>query len=177
MAEPVKKDIPIFAGHEKRHFPAAALMACLLVLAASVMPWGVIRHDFTEEELLLVGDMVGPLNYIHAPSNPDMVKPGSRVYITGPAWKSGFREFGITVPHWILAPLSAFILLILIINYSEICAITPTVPRALSVYGLIHVLMSAWGFLSQGAVSWGLGLTGVGFFILIVSSASFKEWF
>jgi len=47
--------------------------------------------------------------------------------------------------------------------------INPSILLILSLYGVIHVVASAWGLFSQGAIGWGLVLPGLGYFIFLVS--------
>jgi len=89
---------------------------------------------------------------------------GVKLPLTGFAWKAGFDILGFYIPRWILTIIAFFLLV-------EFCffdyfLINPEIPRTLSYIGMIHVVASAWEFVSQGSIGWGLVVTGLGYLIL-----------
>jgi hypothetical protein len=160
------------AAPEKKRWPVVVTAACLLVLTASFMPWGTLRYHYTSQFMALM-EHPGLCNRILTDDDLSGLKLGGRVNYTGSSWKAGFDIMGVYFPHWILTVVAVFLFAFAMFDHFDYLLINPSIPQILSVYGLIHVVASAWGFFSQGAVGWGLVLTGAGYLIFLVS---FLRW-
>ncbi len=152
---------------ETKRRPIAITIAFLLVLMASFLPWGTIRHNYTWKFMAYM-DHPSLSNRIAAQNRPGAVLP-----LTGTAWTSGFDILGFYLPHWILTAIAVMFFACAIAAFLDFFLINPGIPLTLAYAGLIHVVASAWGFSSQGSIGWGLVLTGLGYLIFIVS---FLQW-
>ena len=141
--------------------------AFLLVLSSSVMPWGTIRYHYTSSFMLLM-EHPGLANRVISEEDLSNLKLGARLNQKASAWKAGFDIFGLFYPHGVLAILSLFLFAIALGRFYDYFLINTSIPQMLSLYGVIHVVASALGFLSQGSIGWGLVLTGIGYLIFCV---------
>jgi hypothetical protein len=115
-------------------------------------------------------DHPGLCNRILADDDLSGLKIGEKVNQTGTAWKSGFDNLGLFYPHWLLTIVAIILLAFILFDHFDYFLINPAILQFLSLYGLIHVIASAWGFFSQGSIGWGLTLTGIGYLIFLIAS-------
>ena len=155
-------------SQEIRRWPLAATLAFVLVVAASFLTWGTIRYYYTWQFMANL-EHPGLCNRILTGEDLSGLKIGARLNQTGSAWRAGFDIFGLFIPHWLLTVVAVFLFAFTMIDYFDYLLINPSILQALAFYGLIHVVASALGFFSQGAVGWGLILTGLGYLIFLVS--------
>ncbi|UCD80402.1 MAG: hypothetical protein JSW26_02935 [Desulfobacterales bacterium] len=155
-------------SQETKRWPVPVTTAFLLVLIASFAPWGKIRYYYSWQFMANL-EHPGLCNRILTSDDLSGLKPGAKLNQTGSAWRAGFDIMGVFVPHWLLAVVALFLFAFAMFGYFDYFLINPSILHILSFYGLIHVVASAWGFFSQGAVGWGLILTGLGYLIFLVS--------
>ena len=158
----------IMPSQETKRWPLAVPSAFLIVLIASFMPWGTIRYYYTWQFMANL-EHPGLCNRILTGEDLTGLKIGARLNQTGSAWRAGFEAFDLFIPHWLLAVVAVFLFAFTMFDYFGYFLINPSILLILCLYGLIHVVASAWGFFSQGAVGWGLILTGLGYLIFLVS--------
>lgn len=116
----------------------------------------------------------GLCNRIITDHDLSAMKLGAKLNLTGSAWNSGFDILGLFYPHWLLTVVALFLFIFAILDYFDYFFINPSILQFLSFYGLIHVIASALGFLSQGSIRSGLILTGSGYLIFVVSFLRLK---
>jgi len=141
--------------------------AFLLVLISSFMPWGTIRYHYTSSFMLLM-EHPGLANRIISEDDLPNLQLGAKLNQKASAWKVGFDIFGMFYPHCVLTILSIFLFAIALVRFYDSFLINPSIPQMLSFYGVIHVVASALGFLSQGSIGWGLALTAIGYLIFCI---------
>jgi len=139
-----------------------------MVLIASFMSWGTIRYHYTWQFMANM-EHPGLCNRILTDDDLSGLKLGAELNQTGSAWQAGFDIFNLFIPHWLLTVVAVLLFALALFDYFDYFLINPSILLILSLYGLIHVVASAWGFFSQGAVGWGLVLTGLGYLIFLVS--------
>ena len=160
-------------SEDTKNFPVGATAAFIIVLMASILPWGTIKHHYTWQFMANL-EHPGLCNRVLTDDDLSTLKMGSDVNYTGSAWKSGFDLFDLFYPHWILTVAALFLFLFSVLNVSFQFSINPTIPLVLSFYGMIHVVASAMGFFSQGSIEWGLILTGLGYLVFVISALRWK---
>ena len=153
-------------------WPLAATTAFFLVLIASFMTWGTIRYHYTPQFMAIM-EHPGLCNRILTDDDLSGLKLGARVNYTGSSWKTGFDILGVFFPHWILTAAAVLLFACAVSRFFDYFLINPSIPKVLSLYGLLHVATSVWGLFSQGTVGWGLVLTGTGYLVFLVS---FLRW-
>lgn len=162
----------IMLPEEVTRRPVATTAAFLIVLIASILPWGTINYHYTWQFMANL-EHPGLCNRIITKNDLSMTPIGTKLNNTGSAWKSGLDIFGLFLPHWLLTVLGLLLFIFSISNYFDYFYINPSFPQILSFYGLIHVIASAMGFFSQGSIGLGLILTSLGYLIFTVS---FLRW-
>ena len=145
----------------------------MIIFFASFLPWGTIKTHYTWQFMANL-EHPGLCNRVLTDDDLSGLKIGSDVNYVGSAWKSGFDILGFFYPHWILTVAAFFIFCMAILNDVVGFAVNSTIPQVLSFYGLLHVIASALGFFSQGAVEWGLILTALGYGVLVVTALRWK---
>ena len=155
-------------SQETKRWPVAITAAFFLILTASFMTWGTIRYHYTWQFMANM-EHPGLCNRILTGDDLSGLELGAKLNQTGSVWRSGFDIFGLFFPHWLLAVVAIFLFAFAMFDHFDYFLINPTILQMLSFYGLIHVIASAWGFFSQGSIGWGLGLTGIGYFIFLVA--------
>ena len=156
------------SSQETKQWPVAVTSAFVLVLIASFMPWGTIRHYYTWQFMANM-EHPGLCNRILTGEDLTGLKLGAELNQTGSAWRAGFEVFDLFIPHWLLAIVGLFLFVFALFDYFDYFLINPSILLILSLYGLIHVVASAWGLFSQGSIGWGLILTGLGYLIFLVA--------
>ena len=109
--------------------------------------------------------MVITIKRFNTPILKNLIETGNQ---KASAWKAGFDIFGLFYPHAVLVILSLLLFAIALGRFYDYFLINPSIPQLISFYGIIHVVASALGFLSQGSMGWGPVLTGIGYVIFCV---------
>jgi hypothetical protein len=156
-------------SQETKQWPVAITVAFFLVFIASFTAWGTIRYHYTWQ---FIANMEHPglCNRILTGEDLSGLKLGAKLNQTGSAWKAGFDIFGFFFPHWLLTIVAIILLAFILFDHFDYFLINSAILQFLSLYGLIHVIASAWGFFSQGSIGWGLTLTGIGYLIFLIAS-------
>jgi hypothetical protein len=155
-------------SQETKRWPVSVTAAFFLILIASFMTWGTIRTHYTWQFMANL-EHPGLCNRILTGEDLSNLKIGAKINQTGSAWKTGFDIIGLFFPHWLLTVVAVLLFALVMFEHFGDLTINPTILQMLSIYGLIHVIASAWGFFSQGSIGLGLVLTGTGYLIFTVA--------